>query len=163
MNIIGILCITLAINTWGKAMFDLDSFPTWANATGVWSWFCLKRWSTRTLPSSSTGTRQKPLVHGTARHHMVDGMRPNAATIWAPQGLLTLTPESCLWQRAVMNMIERRLCEEYQVYQCIYVLALFHKEVTSQFIYNLQIRDTHPSKQPIQETPFKSTPATGKC
>ncbi|XP_034025054.1 solute carrier family 13 member 5 [Thalassophryne amazonica] len=35
MNIIGILCITLAINSWGKAMFDLDSFPTWANMTGV--------------------------------------------------------------------------------------------------------------------------------
>ena len=35
MNIIGILCITLAINSWGKAMFDLDSFPTWANVTEV--------------------------------------------------------------------------------------------------------------------------------
>ncbi|XP_067451159.1 Na(+)/citrate cotransporter-like [Thunnus thynnus] len=35
MNIIGILCITLAINSWGKAMFDLDSFPAWANVTGV--------------------------------------------------------------------------------------------------------------------------------
>ncbi|XP_071770699.1 Na(+)/citrate cotransporter [Centroberyx gerrardi] len=35
MNIIGILCITLAINSWGKAMFHLDSFPTWANVTGV--------------------------------------------------------------------------------------------------------------------------------
>ncbi|XP_010734964.2 solute carrier family 13 member 5 [Larimichthys crocea] len=35
MNIIGILCITLAINSWGRAMFDLDSFPTWANVTGV--------------------------------------------------------------------------------------------------------------------------------
>ncbi|XP_056139346.1 Na(+)/citrate cotransporter [Lampris incognitus] len=35
MNVIGILCITLAINSWGKAMFHLDSFPTWANATGV--------------------------------------------------------------------------------------------------------------------------------
>uniref|UniRef100_A0A8D0D110 Solute carrier family 13 member 5 n=1 Tax=Sander lucioperca TaxID=283035 RepID=A0A8D0D110_SANLU len=33
MNIIGILCITLAINSWGKAMFDLDSFPAWANWT----------------------------------------------------------------------------------------------------------------------------------
>ncbi|XP_054650233.1 Na(+)/citrate cotransporter [Dunckerocampus dactyliophorus] len=33
MNIIGILCITLAINTWGRAMFHLDSFPTWANVT----------------------------------------------------------------------------------------------------------------------------------
>uniref|UniRef100_A0A3P8W7T5 Solute carrier family 13 member 5 n=1 Tax=Cynoglossus semilaevis TaxID=244447 RepID=A0A3P8W7T5_CYNSE len=35
MNIIGILCITLAINSWGRAMFDLDSFPTWANSTGA--------------------------------------------------------------------------------------------------------------------------------
>nr|XP_015223029.1 PREDICTED: solute carrier family 13 member 5 [Lepisosteus oculatus] len=35
MNVIGIICITLAINTWGKAMFDLDSFPAWANTTGV--------------------------------------------------------------------------------------------------------------------------------
>ncbi|XP_060902634.1 Na(+)/citrate cotransporter [Labrus mixtus] len=35
MNIIGIICITLAINTWGKAMFELDSFPAWANVTGL--------------------------------------------------------------------------------------------------------------------------------
>ncbi|XP_047450303.1 solute carrier family 13 member 5 [Mugil cephalus] len=35
MNIIGILCITLAINSWGRAMFHLDSFPAWANTTGV--------------------------------------------------------------------------------------------------------------------------------
>ncbi|XP_061829200.1 Na(+)/citrate cotransporter isoform X1 [Nerophis lumbriciformis] len=33
MNIIGIVCITLAINTWGRAMFQLDTFPTWANVT----------------------------------------------------------------------------------------------------------------------------------
>uniref|UniRef100_A0A3B3BDV9 Solute carrier family 13 member 5b n=1 Tax=Oryzias melastigma TaxID=30732 RepID=A0A3B3BDV9_ORYME len=35
MNIIGILCITLAINSWGRAMFHLDTFPAWANVTGV--------------------------------------------------------------------------------------------------------------------------------
>ncbi|XP_051719944.1 Na(+)/citrate cotransporter isoform X1 [Ctenopharyngodon idella] len=35
MNIIGILCITLAINTWGKAMFNLGSFPAWANQTVI--------------------------------------------------------------------------------------------------------------------------------
>uniref|UniRef100_A0A8C7KHJ2 Solute carrier family 13 member 5 n=1 Tax=Oncorhynchus kisutch TaxID=8019 RepID=A0A8C7KHJ2_ONCKI len=35
MNLIGILCITLAINSWGRAMFHLDTFPTWANTTGV--------------------------------------------------------------------------------------------------------------------------------
>ncbi|XP_030631995.1 solute carrier family 13 member 5 isoform X2 [Chanos chanos] len=35
MNIIGILCISLAINTWGRAMFHLDTFPSWANRTGV--------------------------------------------------------------------------------------------------------------------------------
>ncbi|KAK7156506.1 hypothetical protein R3I94_006539 [Phoxinus phoxinus] len=35
MNVIGIFCITLAINTWGKAMFNLDSFPAWANQTVI--------------------------------------------------------------------------------------------------------------------------------
>uniref|UniRef100_A0A3Q0SDN5 Solute carrier family 13 member 2 n=1 Tax=Amphilophus citrinellus TaxID=61819 RepID=A0A3Q0SDN5_AMPCI len=35
LNIIGILCINLGINTWGKAMFDLGTFPDWANTTTV--------------------------------------------------------------------------------------------------------------------------------
>ncbi|XP_064379067.1 Na(+)/citrate cotransporter isoform X2 [Dromaius novaehollandiae] len=33
MNIIGVFCVTLAINTWGRPMFDLDTFPIWANNT----------------------------------------------------------------------------------------------------------------------------------
>ncbi|XP_061596412.1 solute carrier family 13 member 5a isoform X2 [Cololabis saira] len=33
MNVIGIGCISLAINSWGRVMFSLDSFPSWANAT----------------------------------------------------------------------------------------------------------------------------------
>ncbi|XP_047463528.1 solute carrier family 13 member 5-like [Mugil cephalus] len=33
MNIIGIGCISLAINSWGRVIFSLDSFPSWANAT----------------------------------------------------------------------------------------------------------------------------------
>ncbi|XP_037126645.1 LOW QUALITY PROTEIN: solute carrier family 13 member 5-like [Syngnathus acus] len=33
MNIIGIVCISVAINTWGRVLFSLDSFPEWANAT----------------------------------------------------------------------------------------------------------------------------------
>ncbi|XP_069730330.1 Na(+)/citrate cotransporter [Phaenicophaeus curvirostris] len=33
MNIIGVFCVTLAINTWGRLMFDLDTFPAWANKT----------------------------------------------------------------------------------------------------------------------------------
>ncbi|XP_028824908.1 solute carrier family 13 member 2-like [Denticeps clupeoides] len=33
LNIIGILTINLAINTWGKAMFHLDTFPDWARNT----------------------------------------------------------------------------------------------------------------------------------
>ncbi|NXP11598.1 S13A5 protein, partial [Thinocorus orbignyianus] len=33
MNIIGVFCVTLAINTWGRSMFELDTFPAWANAT----------------------------------------------------------------------------------------------------------------------------------
>lgn len=50
MNIIGILCITLAINSWGKAMFDLDTYPAWANATGVWSRSGCRTWSSHALP-----------------------------------------------------------------------------------------------------------------
>ncbi|NXY90388.1 S13A5 protein, partial [Alcedo cyanopectus] len=33
MNIIGVFCVTLAINTWGRPIFELDTFPTWANIT----------------------------------------------------------------------------------------------------------------------------------
>ncbi|XP_032433057.1 solute carrier family 13 member 2-like [Xiphophorus hellerii] len=33
LNIIGILCINLGINTWGYVMFDMDTFPQWANNT----------------------------------------------------------------------------------------------------------------------------------
>ncbi|KAK0134983.1 Solute carrier family 13 member 2 [Merluccius polli] len=33
LNIIGILTINLGINTWGYAMFDLGTFPVWANST----------------------------------------------------------------------------------------------------------------------------------
>ncbi|KAM9333289.1 Na(+)/citrate cotransporter-like [Pholidichthys leucotaenia] len=33
MNVVGISCITLAINSWGRVLFSLDSFPSWANAT----------------------------------------------------------------------------------------------------------------------------------
>uniref|UniRef100_M4A057 Solute carrier family 13 member 2 n=1 Tax=Xiphophorus maculatus TaxID=8083 RepID=M4A057_XIPMA len=33
LNIIGILCVNLGINTWGYVMFDMDTFPQWANNT----------------------------------------------------------------------------------------------------------------------------------
>lgn len=33
LNVIGILSINLGINTWGKAMFQLDTFPVWAYNT----------------------------------------------------------------------------------------------------------------------------------
>ncbi|XP_043077569.1 solute carrier family 13 member 2 [Puntigrus tetrazona] len=35
LNIIGILSINLGINTWGSAMFNLGTFPSWANATNA--------------------------------------------------------------------------------------------------------------------------------
>ncbi|XP_036612588.1 solute carrier family 13 member 5 [Trichosurus vulpecula] len=35
MNIIGLICVSLAINTWGRFLFDLDKFPSWANATEI--------------------------------------------------------------------------------------------------------------------------------
>uniref|UniRef100_A0A8D0GQR4 Solute carrier family 13 member 2 n=1 Tax=Sphenodon punctatus TaxID=8508 RepID=A0A8D0GQR4_SPHPU len=34
LNILGILTITLAINTWAFPLFNLDKFPIWANNTG---------------------------------------------------------------------------------------------------------------------------------
>ncbi|XP_061537355.1 solute carrier family 13 member 2-like isoform X3 [Phycodurus eques] len=33
LNFIGVLTINIGINTWGVAMFDLNSFPSWANVT----------------------------------------------------------------------------------------------------------------------------------
>ncbi|XP_069617340.1 solute carrier family 13 member 2 isoform X2 [Ranitomeya imitator] len=35
LNILGVLVITMAINSWGYYMFDLGTFPTWANSTGM--------------------------------------------------------------------------------------------------------------------------------
>ncbi|XP_073336199.1 solute carrier family 13 member 2 [Pagrus major] len=35
LNIIGILTINLGINTWGYAMFDMGTYPDWANTTSV--------------------------------------------------------------------------------------------------------------------------------
>lgn len=57
MNIIGIICITLAINTWGKAMFHLDTFPAWANVTGVWTTSVITH--RLCMPSS---TRPRPVL-----------------------------------------------------------------------------------------------------
>ncbi|XP_061461473.1 solute carrier family 13 member 2 isoform X1 [Rhineura floridana] len=33
LNLLGVLTITLAINTWGFPLFDLAQFPSWANST----------------------------------------------------------------------------------------------------------------------------------
>ncbi|NXV83172.1 S13A2 protein, partial [Atlantisia rogersi] len=35
LNILGVLTITLAINTWASSMFQLHTFPSWANRTGL--------------------------------------------------------------------------------------------------------------------------------
>ncbi|KAM6373048.1 solute carrier family 13 member 2 [Pluvialis apricaria] len=35
LNILGVLTITLAINTWGSSLFQLHTFPSWANMTGT--------------------------------------------------------------------------------------------------------------------------------
>ncbi|NWY44212.1 S13A2 protein, partial [Sylvia atricapilla] len=34
LNILGVLTITLAINTWASSLFQLQTFPSWANKTG---------------------------------------------------------------------------------------------------------------------------------
>ncbi|NWI57508.1 S13A2 protein, partial [Calyptomena viridis] len=35
LNILGVLTITLAINTWASSLFNLQTFPSWANKTGM--------------------------------------------------------------------------------------------------------------------------------
>ncbi|XP_071401908.1 Na(+)/dicarboxylate cotransporter 3 [Centroberyx affinis] len=35
MNILGVLSVSLAMNTWGIAMFNLDSYPDWAHPSNV--------------------------------------------------------------------------------------------------------------------------------
>lgn len=35
MNVIGVFCVFLAVNTWGRILFDLDRFPDWANVTHI--------------------------------------------------------------------------------------------------------------------------------
>ncbi|GAB1296397.1 Solute carrier family 13 member 5 [Apodemus speciosus] len=35
MNILGIVSVFLSVNTWGRAVFNLDSFPDWANSTRI--------------------------------------------------------------------------------------------------------------------------------
>ncbi|XP_027745765.1 LOW QUALITY PROTEIN: solute carrier family 13 member 2-like [Empidonax traillii] len=34
LNILGVLTITLALNTWASSLFQLQTFPSWANKTG---------------------------------------------------------------------------------------------------------------------------------
>lgn len=35
MNILGIMCVSLAVNTWGLHMFDLHMYPDWARPLNV--------------------------------------------------------------------------------------------------------------------------------
>ncbi|NXW22851.1 S13A2 protein, partial [Circaetus pectoralis] len=35
LNILGVLTITLSINTWASSLFQLQTFPSWANKTGT--------------------------------------------------------------------------------------------------------------------------------
>ncbi|CAL9684997.1 unnamed protein product [Knipowitschia caucasica] len=35
MNLIGLLCITLALNSWGRVLFQFHTFPEWANNTAL--------------------------------------------------------------------------------------------------------------------------------
>ncbi|NXX87100.1 S13A2 protein, partial [Urocolius indicus] len=35
LNILGVLTINLAMNTWGSSLFQLQNFPTWANKSGT--------------------------------------------------------------------------------------------------------------------------------
>ena len=37
LNLLGVLCVQFALNTWGVAMFQLKEFPTWANTNSTTS------------------------------------------------------------------------------------------------------------------------------
>uniref|UniRef100_A0A8C7M3A3 Solute carrier family 13 member 2 n=1 Tax=Oncorhynchus kisutch TaxID=8019 RepID=A0A8C7M3A3_ONCKI len=39
LNIVGVITINIALNTWGAAMFNLNTFPDWAN--GVLGYYCI--------------------------------------------------------------------------------------------------------------------------
>uniref|UniRef100_A0A672KH49 Solute carrier family 13 member 5-like n=1 Tax=Sinocyclocheilus grahami TaxID=75366 RepID=A0A672KH49_SINGR len=58
MNVIGIFCITLSINTWGKVLFNLNSFPAWANQT--YFLHTQSSMSVDVLAVASFGTRSAP-------------------------------------------------------------------------------------------------------
>lgn len=158
MNIIGILCITLAINSWGRAMFDLDSFPTWANVTGVWAWLCHRRWSTHTLPSLSTGARQRPLVRATAQDDTVDRMQHLIAariqSLACFHWHLSLACERKRWW-IWLGMEEEWLRNEIKTFFFIYTVSYW--SYTSIKLYCQIERHHNCPKQPILQVPFKST------
>ncbi|XP_062396803.1 solute carrier family 13 member 3 isoform X2 [Sardina pilchardus] len=35
MNILGVICVSLAMNTWGRVMFDLNNYPDWARPLNI--------------------------------------------------------------------------------------------------------------------------------
>lgn len=35
VNVIGLVIVTVAINTWGVSLFDLDTFPAWAKVGNI--------------------------------------------------------------------------------------------------------------------------------
>ncbi|KAL0597307.1 Solute carrier family 13 member 2 [Plecturocebus cupreus] len=50
LNIIGVLVITLAINSWSIPIFNLHSFPSWAQSTNITA-HCLPSLANTTMPS----------------------------------------------------------------------------------------------------------------
>lgn len=35
VNVIGLVIVMVAINTWGVSLFDLDTFPVWAKVSNI--------------------------------------------------------------------------------------------------------------------------------
>jgi len=50
LNIFGIVVITFYINTYGKALLNLDTFPSWAELPGARNTTSLKVTQTTTAP-----------------------------------------------------------------------------------------------------------------
>lgn len=111
MNIIGILSITLAINSWGRALFDLDSFPSWANSTAPW------RIGLHRARSTYHAYRLALRRRGRRQYHSSDGVleMPRALILWQCDSFVKSTVNTN--QCTAGNSNTCRICLFYKSYR----------------------------------------------
>ncbi|KAG7281104.1 hypothetical protein CRUP_027641, partial [Coryphaenoides rupestris] len=73
MNILGVLCVSLAMNTWGVAMFDLGRYPDWAHPANVSS----------SLVHTSTGSMTNTSNSFAAVFLFIEKLRSVLSYLWS--------------------------------------------------------------------------------